>query len=255
MKLSNEAIEVLVKTTIENDVVILPNIVLERDLYLEVSRALSFIGGKWSRGKGGFIFAKNENPAEKLGILIGKIETGESVKSEQQIFQFFPTPKNLAERMVQYAGITADSNVVEPSAGQGAIIDEVYPITSSVTAVELNTINCDIIRERYPSIELIQGDFLQQVPEEKFDAVIMNPPFSKHQALAHILHAFKFLKPWGTLVSICEAGISYRNDKKTEKFGEFLMDTNAEVIDLPAGTFKASGTMVAAKLIVIHKSN
>ena len=46
-----EVNEILQQCTIEGNVVRLPDIKLERKLYLEVAKRLNFIGGKWKSGK------------------------------------------------------------------------------------------------------------------------------------------------------------------------------------------------------------
>ena len=81
----------------------------------------------------------------------------------------------------------------------------------------------------------------------------MNPPFSDSQDIKHITHAFSFLKSGGVLVAIACEGPFFRQDKKSTSFREFLESHNAEVIQLPEGTFKESGTMVRTRLIKIEK--
>lgn len=57
--------EILQKCKVEGNLVKLPDIQLDRKLYLEVSKALNLIGGIWRGGKvGGFVF--QTDPTDSL---------------------------------------------------------------------------------------------------------------------------------------------------------------------------------------------
>ena len=59
--------------TVENNVVKLPDVQLDRKVYLEVKKALELIGGKWKGGKVfGFVFSSD--PTE----LLEQITNGEN---------------------------------------------------------------------------------------------------------------------------------------------------------------------------------
>jgi 16S rRNA G1207 methylase RsmC len=75
----------------------------------------------------------------------------------------------------------------------------------------------------------------------KFDRILMNPPFSNGEDIKHIRHALTFLKPGGRLVAICANGPRQR---------EALMGLGTWE-DLPAGTFKESGTMVNSAMLTV----
>ncbi len=78
----------------------------------------------------------------------------------------------------------------------------------------------------------------------------MNPPFSKQQDIDHVVHAVKFLRTGGTLVSVMSKGVTYRENKKTKNFWGFLKDTcDYGVVDLPEDSFKVSGTKVSTVVI------
>jgi hypothetical protein len=44
-----------------------------------------------------------------------------------------------------------------------------------------------------------------------------------------------------------------RENKKSVDFREWLNENNAETVDVPAGAFKESGTLIATKIIKIIK--
>lgn len=161
--------------------------------------------------------------------------------------QLFPTPADLAARMVELADIEPGIRVLEPSAGTGRILEQL-PEGCEVVAVEINAAlggRLDADRRA-----VVIGDFLQCTPETlwgSFDRVLMNPPFENADDIKHILHARSMLKPGGRLVAICANGPRQRDKLKplSESSGGFWEE-------LPAGTFKESGTLVNAALLVIE---
>ena len=87
-------------------------------------------------------------------------------------------------------------------------------------------------------------DFLECEDLGLFDKIIMNPPFENGADIKHIKHALKFLAVGGTLVALCANGPRQHRDLKG-----VLADYWE---DLPAGSFKTSGTMVNSALLVIE---
>ena len=68
----------------------------------------------------------------------------------------------------------------------------------------------------------------------------------------HVLHAWKFLKPGGRLVSIMSAGVIFRDNRKTVDFQNFV-EQHGYMERLPEGSFKDSGTMVNTCIVVVDK--
>ena len=106
--------------------------------------------------------------------------------------------------------------------------------------------------------DFIIGDFLDVVPGEyfgDFDAIVMNPPFSRHQDIKHVLHAWQFLHPGGQMRAIVSPSFTFKFARSgaPKMFAEFLESVGAKHEPLPAGTFKASGTMVKTMLISATK--
>ncbi len=158
--------------------------------------------------------------------------------------QLFPTPAGLAAEMVEVAGIRPGDDILEPSAGTGAILAALPNVRphGTVTAVEINQRLADGLREI--ADETICADFLEcNGSLGKFDKILMNSPFAPNAAdIRHIEHARRFLKPGGRLVAICADGPRQR---------ERLQPIASEYRPLPAGTFKNAGTMVNTALVVI----
>lgn len=119
--------------------------------------------------------------------------------------QYFPTPPALAQRVVELAQIEPSHSVLEPSAGQGGIADQL-PAAERATCVEISKLHCDILRAK--GFEVAHADFLAWAPTApKFDRVVMNPPFSEGRALAHLNAAASLVKPAGRLAAVLPASM------------------------------------------------
>lgn len=163
--------------------------------------------------------------------------------------QLFPTPPEIAGKMVEYADIQTGQRILEPSAGTGNLIKaiEATETRTDIIAVELNNILAQLLRDGnghgWGIDEIVQGDFLDQNGNlGKFDRIIMNPPFENAVDIKHIQHAQKFLKPGGRLVALCANGSRQR---------AAFMDIAEYWEDLPEGSFKAQGTGVNVALMVL----
>lgn len=169
--------------------------------------------------------------------------------------QLFETPLELSNRMVEMLDLRDSDRILEPEAGKGSLI-RACSNSNLIIAVEINPQLCNYLRSSYPSAKVICDDFLTINPESfgEFDKILMNPPFSNSQDIEHITHAFNFLKKGGALVAIACEGPFFRQDRKSKAFRDFLDSTEAEVFQLPDGTFKESGTMVRTRLIRIEKN-
>lgn len=167
---------------------------------------------------------------------------------------YFPTPPDLIAEMLDRARIRPGHIVLEPSAGDGAILEQVEDLAADPLTVcfEINPTLCEVLRAR--GFDARPVDFLEQEPGNvRYDRVLMNPPFEKLQDVEHVRHAFEFLKPGGRLVAIMSPGAFYRDTSKAREFRDWLDDLGGEVEEIEAGAFKESGTGVASRLVVIDK--
>jgi hypothetical protein len=148
--------QVLQKCTIEGNVVKLPDGQLDRKLYQEVAKALELIGGKWKGGKVlGFVFATD--PSD----LLEEIANGENRNLKKE-FQFFATPEKLADELVSLADLKQNDTILEPSAGQGAIINAINKVCDvTPDCYELMAINVIILNKSGLRFNLIGDDFLK----------------------------------------------------------------------------------------------
>src|SRR5210317_1704180 len=107
--------DVLDQCRVEGNNVFLPDIQLERPLYVEVDKALKGMGGKWNRGVKAHVFPSDPS------ALLGRVQNGETINLKKE-FQFFETPEDLAIQMADLLEVDASCNILEPSAGRGALI-------------------------------------------------------------------------------------------------------------------------------------
>lgn len=248
MNISPEVLEVLNRSTITDNSLTLPPEQLDRDLYVKVDKVLKAAGGKWNRKAKAHLF--QDDPRKVLGLAI---ETGKIVDPKKE-FEAFYTPPRLAKLLVEEAKVGPAMTVLEPSAGEGAIALALREHWASPE------IKCFEVRpESFKKIEAafatVCCDFLQVEPiGYAFDRVVMNPPFSNGQDVDHVMHAWKFLKPGGRLVSIMSAGVKFRNDNKYKTFRSFVEEIGGRIVDLPEGSFKASGTNVNTVMVTMDKA-
>jgi hypothetical protein len=87
--------------------------------------------------------------------------------------------------------------------------------------------------------------------DQRFDGIVLNPPFENRQEIDHILRAYKFLAFKGVLAAIISEGAFFRADTQSVAFRDFLESRKAQVISLPSGSFASSGTQVNCRMIRI----
>lgn len=252
MKIPENILAVLAESEIRDNTLFLPPVKLERNTYETVNKCVASIGGKWNRKAKGHVF--DYDPSEAMENLIATGETEDMKKK----FQFFPTPRPVAEMICDMAELTPCSRVLEPSCGKGDIMDVVYERgIHEIVGVELNK-DMKVYLSNKPYTTMIGIDFLDFAadPNHKRDwsHVIMNPPFTKQQDIDHIRAAYGVLAPGGVLVSILSPSPFFRQNRKSVKFRQWLKELGAEVDDIPAGAFKESGTCIATKIIKIRRT-
>lgn len=241
--------EAIKACTVSGTTILLPEGQLDRTVYTQVNKALQGIGGKWNRKAQGFVFS--QDPTD----LLIEIQGGKKINLKKD-FQFFATSPQEADRLVELAGVKdlpAYAEICEPSAGDGAIVEAINRVRPDkvIYCYELMPQNQAILAD----IETVifMGENWLEEDEETFDIIIANPPFSKNQDIDHIRHMYDRLNAGGRLVSIASTHWVLSNKKKETAFKEWLNDMNAETHDIEAGAFKASGTQVGGKIIVINK--
>lgn len=163
----------------------------------EACDVLAVLGGvQWRDGT--FVFDYPVSPVLREVAASGMLP-------DQRAHQYYPTPRELAERVVAAAEIEPHHTVLEPSAGQGAIA-ELLPI--SATLLEISDLHCEILRAK--GRDPIRADFLRWSPGRRFDRIVMNPPFAGGAWDRHLEHAAELVAAGGRIVAVLPAGAPAR---------------------------------------------
>jgi len=184
------------------------------------------------------------DPGADFDAMKKSLSSGVQVVSANQLF---PTPPDLATRLVELANIEPGQRVLEPSAGTGNLLRAIAEAGTSceVVAVEVSPTLAQGLKTTAKGVNVHCADFLTQNGNlGRFDRIIMNPPFENADDIKHIQHALHMLEPGGRLVAICAAGPRQRAAMQEEA---------TEWHDLEPGSFKASGTNVNAAIVVFDR--
>ena len=239
--LTPEVSDILQRSTIAGTALRLPPGQLDRKLYDAVNKAIVNAGGKWNRSAQAHVFASD--PREKLGLIL---ESGVS-RDTKKDFQAFFTPGPLADEMADWAEVRGHA-VLEPSAGHGALADACMAHgATSVRCFELNMDSAGVLVGK--GYETTRADFLEALVRPPFfTRVVMNPPFTKNQDIAHVRKALEWLTPGGgVLVAI----MAPNTDRKG--FQAITSSHECEIREIPAGAFKESGTPIRTIALKIRK--
>jgi hypothetical protein len=134
----------------------------------------------------------------------------------QEGADYFATPEPVGLKMVEWANVRPGEKVLEPSAGHGAIA-RWMPATAERTAVEPSM----TLRPRLAMVfdgQIIDSDFESLNVVNKYDAIVMNPPFGSggKTAIDHLAKAATHLRDGGRIVALLPTGPAA--DKKFEKW-------------------------------------
>ncbi len=204
--------------------------------YAEVKSVMQNFEGKYS--KNGFDFPYS---AEQV---LNRIRGQETMNLKKK-FQFFGTSKKMVSELCEKAFdpyMNKSLKVLEPSAGQGAIVegvldwfyDEAINVRlDSIHMIEFMPENFQILEQKYKEkhpknpfdvpIKIKQMDFLEYDKRiDYFDVVIANPPFSGGQDIQHFYKMYEVCAPTGIVVSIMSTGWLHNSGKKFKEFREWL---------------------------------
>lgn len=254
MQISTEVLTVLSGLDIVGNTIRMAK--LERGLYLKVDAVLKEMGGKWDRKAQAHLFSTDPTPIVEQVLTVGEITTAKDLG-------FFRTPQPLAKRLVELADVRPGHVVLEPSAGDGAIVRELLAHDAGVFAIERDDQRrrqlFSMAREHLTlAVAHEVTDFMEYETDEPFDRVVMNPPFCRvglGDHLDHVHRAFSMLVPGGVLVSVLPAGVEFRSDKRHREFREWAFEEGSPttIIELPDNSFKESGTGVRTVVLKMAK--
>lgn len=149
-----------------------------------------------------------------------KIETMSRLK---HIPGFFPTPKTLAAKLAKLVYIRESTACLEPSAGKGDLAQLMQDAGGTVDVCEINHGLREMLRGKF---NLVGDDFLLLPAEQRYSAILLNPPFEDGQDRDHLRHAANFLAPGGKLAGIVSAGMMHRTRPADVRFRKWLFESH-----------------------------
>ena len=173
-------------------------------------------------------------------------------KAVSKDLQFYRTPKEIADGLVSDIYFQEDDMVLEPSCGDGALLDAIKKDVLNrnvknvrMLGIEFNVERCEMCRNK--GYNVYQDNFLTLKTNNKFDKIIMNPPFyGKHYA-KHIAKAYELLADDGEIHAILPITAKISHGIIEEKY------RNVRWHELPMGSFSESGTNVNTCILKIRK--
>ena len=155
MQVDSEVLSVLSRATTNGTALTLVG-QLDRKLYERTNKVLEAAGGKWDRRAKAHVFADDAATRMEQILL-----TGDIVIPKDE-FNYFPTPPDVVDRLMELADVRPGMLVLEPSAGQGAIANACRTAGGEVTCIELMPANAQALRDQRHSVS--ERDFLTMQP-------------------------------------------------------------------------------------------
>ncbi|MFD3300236.1 LPD38 domain-containing protein [Aquipseudomonas alcaligenes] len=173
---------------------------------------------------------------------------------------YFATPEPVGLKMVEWADIRTGEDVLEPSAGHGAIA-RWFPDGAKVRVIEQSAELASRVALHVDG-DVVHGNFEDHHIVNKYDAIVMNPPYGLGgaEAIPHLAKASNHLRDGGRVVALIPTGPAA--DKKfdnwfyaLDKDGKSLTPGLHLIADvkMPGVTFERAGTGVATRLVIIEK--
>jgi hypothetical protein len=225
------------------------------------------IGGHWNEVSKSFVFM-NEITTMKIIEAIEKFNKNIKPNDEyltKEKWQAYFTPSELAKRMHELAKINEMDIVLDPSAGTGNLVDDLTIPKGNIFLIEPNKEFCQELRKK-GYINIIEATFEEAIEKnllpKNITKIIMNPPFSKQTDLIHIAMAYDIISPNGIVISITGKNSLFEKEPNgnisifLNNFNRVCNDAEKiEIVPLPEGSFKESGTICDTCLVFLEKGN
>jgi predicted RNA methylase len=247
MKVPPEILQALREAATDGRSLVLAGPRMDPKLYQRVNEVLEAVGGRWTSREGAHLFPTDAADAIAPVLATGTVVT---LREKRQSAQYFPTPAAIVQRVIDLAAIESGMEVLEPSAGSGAIAAAAAAADAVVDCIEQDPGYAAVLADAGCARALTVADFLTVLPHPVYDRVVMNPPFTKGTDMAHVEHALRFLKPDGLLVSVMSWTVT-ETSRNTAKFRALVEARGGTVEAVPAGAFRESGTDVPTVIVAI----
>lgn len=188
------------------------------------------------------------------------------IEQDESKATFYPTPPELARELLRDIDWKNVHNILEPSAGKGDLVRAMYeafneyhlnkfrtPWRMSDGSWRIDCIELDsFLRSRLEEqgMRVIHDDFLTFEPQNRYDLIVMNPPFNN--GAKHLLHALELIKRGGEVRCILNAETirnPYSNDRK-----RLLQELGDDAqIDFMSGAFMIAERKTDVDVAIIRK--
>ncbi|MEV6256730.1 class I SAM-dependent methyltransferase [Nocardia sp. NPDC051929] len=247
--------EILAESRIEGNNLFLSQQLSQAD-YRKINRVIESMGGKWNRRAQAHIFP--DDPTETIAAAVAR---GTTPNTDRKVLEaYFATPEQLARHIVagEHSGIAAlapGAHVLEPSAGDGALVRAILATNPNVqvTAVEPDRERAAAIAYD-PRVTIVVASFEEfaATATPGYAGVVMNPPFALPGRptvwMDHLYTAWDLLDDGGQLLALAPNNYTYRTDRDHRAMREFITD-HGGYETVPAGAFTTSGTEVDTVLL------
>ncbi|MXM62103.1 SAM-dependent methyltransferase [Streptomyces sp. HUCO-GS316] len=233
MKIDPDILEVIRAATVEGQALRLAG-ELDRKLYERTNLVLNAVGGTWNRYQRAHLF-----PGEAADAIAGLLATGEVTTDAER--GYYPTPAPVVEQLLDMAELEPGCEMLEPSAGRGAIAEPAVARGAIVDCVELDAVRAEHIRSAGYARQVITADFLSVRVERRYHRAILNPPFADRQDVRHAERALRFVQPGGLVVAVMFGGLTFRSDRLTKDFRARVQEARGTITELPDDAFPSVG--------------
>ena len=223
---------------------------IPNEAYDQLKPIIEHLGGHWREKVKKFVFRNDVGE-----IIFDCIENGVDVTEKykwQEETQFYPTPEKVAKRVVELAEIKEGMSLLEPSAGTGNLLDAV-PVHCHILCVEPLMENSDVLRKKGYNHTVETFESFKEKTTQKFDRIIMNPPFAGQKDALHLMMAYELLKQNGVLTAIISENALYYQTEISDTLRSFLKEHNAHIENVPSNAFEESGTTIETVIVKIVK--
>jgi len=203
------------------------------------------------------------------GGLVDAAEGENFLAASHKAFGQYFTPEPVAEFIAKMLAIPAGAWVLDNCCGHGSMFWHL-PDGCEIVGTELQDEAWRVARALYPNARIVQDDCLNNLFEETFDYVLINPPFGLHwrtdlnldlvngagstlSQVACLELAVRAVKPSGYVAAILPEGALKRPDLVA--FRRWYRNQAKEVarIKLPDSTFVKVGASAETEVLLLKK--
>lgn len=109
-----------------------------------------------------------------------------SKRARDEFQAFYTNCNHITSYMVGLLDLTENCQILEPCAGDGAFIDQIFTKNhqGEIHLFDLNVESVEKLKEKYSSFSNLKievDDFVFQITSERYDRIIANPPYGAYQ--------------------------------------------------------------------------